>query len=72
MIYSSFFSPVMCVFQFYIPLSTIRKVVNYLPSDGTRHKMSGTYEMASHTHFLFSFKRLKLSSVQEYIRYTQK
>ena len=72
MIYSRFFSPVMYVFQFYIPLLTIRKVVNYLLSDGTRHKMSGTYEIAYHTQFLFSCKRLSLSSVQECIRYTQK
>ena len=58
MIYSRFFSPVMYVFQFYIPLLTIRKVVNYLPSDGTRHKMSGTYEIAYHTQFYFPVKDL--------------
>ena len=57
MIYSRFFSPVMCVFQFYIPLLTIRKVVNYLPSDGTRHKMSGTYQIAIHIQFFLFLKK---------------
>jgi len=62
MIYSRFCSPVMSVFQFYIPLSTIRKVVNYLPSDGTRHKMSGSikqpYTLSLQKTWAFLCKRM--------------
>lgn len=66
----------MSVFQFYIHRLMIHKVVNYLQSDGTLHKMLGTYAIAFHIQSFLSWARLRLLFEpifqQESIRYTKK